>query len=201
MSKIFCTFAHAKNIVFMEEQTVFSIGHGNKTIEKFISELHSFDIHYLIDIRSKPYSKYTPHFSQQPLKATIEREHIKYVYMGQELGGLPTHDPTCFTHDGNVDYDRLKKKEYFRQGLQRLAAANSKGIHICIMCSESKPQECHRSKLIGVELQKCGVNLRHIVDVSKEKTQNQVMAELTKGFQLIDLFGEEQHFQSRKAYI
>ncbi|MDR3286231.1 MAG: DUF488 domain-containing protein [Prevotellaceae bacterium] len=185
----------------MEMQTVFSIGHGNKTIEEFVSELHSFDIQFLIDIRSKPYSKYNPHFSQQSLKVSIEREHIKYVYMGQELGGLPTHDITCFTNDGNVDYDKLKTKDYFQQGLQRLVSANNQGIHICIMCSESKPQECHRSKLIGIELQKLGINLRHIIDISKEKTQSQIISELTDGFGLSDLFGEEQHFQSRKAYI
>jgi uncharacterized protein (DUF488 family) len=180
--------------------TIFSIGHGNKTIEGFISELHSFDIRFLIDIRSKPYSKYNPHFSQQRLKTAVEQEHIKYVYMGEQLGGLPTHDITCFTSEGKVDYDILKTKDYFQQGLQRLVNASSKEINVCIMCSESKPQECHRSKLIGVELQKAGIDVRHITGVSKEKSQSMVIIELTNGRGLNGLFGEE-HFQSRKAYV
>jgi uncharacterized protein (DUF488 family) len=183
----------------MEVQTVFSIGHGNKTIDEFLSELHSFDIRFLIDIRSKPYSKFSPHFSQQPLKAIVERNHIRYVYMGQELGGLPTHDTSCFTN-GKVDYDKLKEKPFFKQGLQRLITANNQGIKVCIMCSESDPKMCHRSKVIGVELQKTGVSLQHIISVSELRTQNQVINELTKGCGLINLFGEE-NLTSRKKYI
>jgi uncharacterized protein (DUF488 family) len=184
----------------MNMQTVFSIGHGNKTIEEFVSELHSYDIRFLIDIRSKPYSKYSQHFSQQPLKAVVEREHIKYVYMGEKLGGLPTHDSTCFTNDGKVDYDKLKEKDYFKEGLQRLINANSQGIKVCVMCSESDPKMCHRSKLIGVELYKEGVEIQHIIGISKLLTQSQVIVELTKGLGLVNLFGEE-NLTSRKAYL
>ena len=184
----------------MEMQTVFSIGHGNKTIDEFVSELHSYEIKFLIDIRSKPYSKFSQHFSQQPLKTHVEKEHIRYVYMGKELGGLPTHDFTCFTKDGKVDYDKLKEKDYFKEGLQRLLKASLQGIKVCIMCSESDPKMCHRSKLIGVELQKMGINLQHIVSASKIITQNQVINELTKGYGLVNLFGEE-NFTSKKTYL
>lgn len=185
----------------MDTQTVFSIGHGNKTIEEFVSELHSYDIKFLIDIRSKPYSKYSQHFSQQSLKAVVEREHIRYVYMGEKLGGLPTHDSSCFTNDGKVDYDKLKEKNYFKEGLQRLINANLQGIKVCIMCSESDPKMCHRSKLIGVELHKiAGVELQHIIGISKLLTQSQVINGLTKGFGLMNLFGEE-NLTSRKAYL
>jgi uncharacterized protein (DUF488 family) len=186
----------------MDKQTVFSIGHGNKTIDEFVSELHSFDMEFLIDIRSKPYSKFSQHFSQQPLKMLVEKEHVKYVYMGKELGGLPTHDYTCFTSDGKVDYDKLKEKDFFKEGLQRLLKANSKGIKVCIMCSESDPKMCHRSKLIGVELEKMGVILQHIVGVSKIITQKQIDIELTDGL-IFDLFGNNrlEGLTSNKAYL
>jgi hypothetical protein len=68
------------------------------------------------------------------------------------------------------------------------------------MCSESDPKMCHRSKLIGVELLKQGIILQHIVGVSKILTQQQVINELTKGFGLVNLFGEE-NLTSREAYI
>lgn len=183
----------------MNIQTVFSIGHGNKSIDEFIAELHSFGIEYLIDIRSKPYSKYSPHFSQQQLKITIEREDIKYVYMGQELGGLP-NDSTCFSINGKIDYSKLKEKKFFINGLQRLQKANAQGNKVCIMCSESDPKMCHRSKLIGVELQKMRINLQHIVGISKSRTQQQVFSELTDGWGLVDLFGEV-NLTSRKVYL
>jgi hypothetical protein len=54
-------------------------------------------------------------------------------------------------------------------------------------------------KLIMINCKK-KIYLRHIVDVSKEKTQKQVVSELTDGFGLNNLFGEEEHFESRKAY-
>jgi len=183
----------------MNSQTVFSIGHGNKTIDQFVSELHSFGIKYLIDIRSKPYSKFSQYFSQLPLEAILKREHIVYVYMGKELGGLPTHDLTCFT-DGKVDYSKLKEKDFFKGGLQRLQKANLQGYKVCIMCSESDPKICHRSKLIGVELQKMEITLQHIIGISNKRTQQQVILEATNGNGLYDLFGEV-NFTSKKAYL
>jgi uncharacterized protein (DUF488 family) len=189
----------------MDTQTVFSIGHGNKTIEEFVLELRSYDIRFLIDIRSKPYSKYSQHFSQQPLKAVLEREQIRYVYMGEQLGGLPTHDSSCFTNDGKVDYDKLKEKDYFKGGLQRLVNANERGIKICIMCSESDPKMCHRSKIIGVELQKKGVILQHIIGISKAINQEDILLKINKIEPGANLFPVEEllsitKLHSRKQY-
>jgi uncharacterized protein (DUF488 family) len=177
---------------------IFSIGHGSKDIKELILELQSFDIKFLVDIRSIPYSKFYTHFNKSFLKYSVEKYHIKYGYMGDLLGGLPS-DRTCYT-DGKVDYNKLKNKEFFIDGLKRLHYANSQGFNVCILCSESNPKECHRTKLIGVELQKLGIELRHIVGVEKEKTQNQVIFELTNGDGLNSIFGEE-HFTSRKKYI
>jgi uncharacterized protein (DUF488 family) len=177
---------------------IFSIGHGNKDIEFFIQELKSFNIGFLIDIRTKPFSKWNPNFNQDMLKFLIIKQTIKYVYMGEDLGGLPK-DISCYTN-GKVDYDILKTKDFFQKGLERLLIADKKAINVAIMCSESNPAECHRTKLIGIELQKKEVNLRHIVGIGKEKSQSQVIAELTNGNGLITLFGEES-FTSRKQYI
>jgi uncharacterized protein (DUF488 family) len=120
--------------------------------------------------------------------------------MGKELGGLPTHDPTCFTSDGKVDYNKLKEKDFFKEGLQRLLNANFQGYRVCIMCSERDPKMCHRSKLIGVELQKTGIEMQHIIGVSDIVTQKQVINELTNGLGVDDLFGTI-NFTSRKAYL
>lgn len=177
---------------------IFSIGHGSKDIKDFILELQSFNIEYLVDIRSKPYSKFHTQFNQGFLKYSVEEYHIKYGFMGELLGGLPT-DITCYT-DGKVDYNKLRTKSFFIEGLKRLQNANNKEFNVCILCSENNPQECHRAKLIGVELQKMGIELRHIVGIEKEKTQNQVIFDLTNGNGLNRIFDEE-HFTSRKKYI
>lgn len=183
----------------MNITTIYSIGHGNKNIEIFIKELKSFGIQYLIDIRSKPYSKHNPQYNREELKISLEKERIKYVYLGDKLGGLP-NDLSCYT-DGKVDYNKLKEKEFFKQGLKRLINANNKKIKIAIMCSEKDPKECHRSKLIGEELLKFNINIKHIIGIKKYKDQHTVISELTKGKNTKDLFGNILHFESRKKYL
>ena len=183
----------------MNETTIYSIGHGNKRIEEFIQELKSFEIQYLLDIRSKPFSKWNPQFNQNELKFRIEENGIKYVYVGDILGGLP-EDRSCYDCNGKVVYDRIKEKDFFKKGLERLTIANDKHIRLAIMCSESKPTECHRSKLIGQELLKRKISLKHIISNNLVKSQELIMIELTKGKATVDLFGAEIDFTSRKSY-
>ena len=183
----------------MLETTIYSIGHGNKTIEDFITELVSFDIEYLLDIRSKPYSKWNPQFNQVVLEMELKEHGIVYVFVGDTLGGLP-EDRSCYDRHGKVVYDFIKEKDFFKEGLNRLTTANEKKIRLAIMCSESKPEECHRSKLIGQELLKKEISLQHIVSEKLVKSQETVMNELTKGKGTVDLFGNEMDFTSRKSY-
>lgn len=183
----------------MRDTTIYSIGHGNKKIESFIAELKSFDIEYLLDIRSKPFSKWNPQFNQGTLELELKKHGIQYVFVGDTLGGLP-EDRSCYDYNGKVVYDIIKEKDFFKQGLGRLTTANEKKIHLAIMCSESKPEECHRSKLIGQELLKKEISLKHIVSNKVTKSQQTVMNELTKGKGTVDLFGNEMDFTSRKSY-
>lgn len=178
--------------------TLYSIGHGNKTFEEFEEELRSFNIQYLIDVRSKPYSKWNPSFNQDMLKYLLKESGFIYVYMGDTIGGMPS-DSSCYT-DGHIDYAKVKEKEFFKEGFTRLLTAAEKELSVAIMCSESEPDKCHRSKLIGQELMKYGISLNHIVGVGKIQSQETVMAKLTKGLGTMTLFGEET-FVSRKAYL
>ncbi len=160
------------------KKELLSIGHSNKSIDQFISELKDFGIEVLIDVRSKPYSRRFSHFNKGSLKRYLESAGIKYVYLGDLLGGLPD-DPSCYTN-GKVDYDKLRKKDYFREGIEFLKEIFSSGTRAVIMCSEGNPARCHRALLIGVELFKEGIELQHIVVHNgglKVKSQAEVMQE------------------------
>lgn len=183
----------------MTDSTIYSIGHGNKKIDDFVDELKSFNIFFLLDIRSKPYSKWSPHFNQSQLEMELKKHNIKYVFVGDSLGGLPD-DRSCYDYNGKVVYDYIKEKDFFKEGLKRLTTANEKKINIAVMCSESNPSECHRSKLIGQELLKQDISIKHIISRFKFKSQELVMAELTNGNGIVDLFGNVTEFTSRKAY-
>jgi len=179
----------------MIDSTVYSIGHGNKTIDKLISELKYFNIKYLVDVRSKPYSRWNPHFNQDVFKAILKKNNIHYVFLGNEIGGLPS-DKSCYTEEGKIDYSIVKNKDFFKKGIDRLLTANSKQISIATMCSETNPEECHRSKLIGKELLLKGIDIKHILEIDKIKKQS------TINNKLFGLFANNEDFDlsSKKSY-
>lgn len=184
----------------MEKKALYTIGHGNRKAEDFLTLLKDFGIEYLIDVRSQPYSKFNPQFNQNDLKFFLEKNNIRYIFMGDIIGGRPK-DMSCYDNEGKVDYEKLKTKEFFLQGIDRLKNAYSKDINVVIMCSESKPCECHRTKLIGRVLSAENVFLKHIDENGKIKDQATVINELNKGLSEIDLFGNPINVTSRKAYL
>lgn len=175
--------------------SIYTIGYGARSIEQFIEALKTHDIDYLIDVRSAPYSRYKPEFSKNQLEHALRGEGIRYVYMGDLLGGQPG-DPDCYI-DGKVSYERVKEKDFYRQGIARVQNAFEQGLPVVLMCSEGKPETCHRSKLIGETLTELDVPLRHIDENDELKTQEEVINRLTGG--QLSLFGQHA-FTSRKRY-
>jgi uncharacterized protein (DUF488 family) len=182
----------------MYKSSIFSIGHGNKTIEQFLNELKAYQIEYVFDVRSKPFSRFNHFFNKSVLEAELVDHNITYVFVGEHLGGLP-NDITCYVN-GKVDYRKIKDKSFFKQGINLLLDANKEGLNIALMCSESKPEECHRSKLIGQELLGHGIMVNHIISSEETKDQIVVIDEIMKGKNINNLFGESLDFTSRKNY-
>jgi len=142
---------------------LFTIGHGTRKAEEFLGLLQKFNIKYLLDVRSRPYSRFNPQFNQKALQALLEANNITYVFMGDTLGGRP-EDRSVYDIKGKIDYGLLKKKPYFKTGINRVKTALEKDLDVAIMCSERKPSECHRTKLIGEVLYEDGIVLNHIDD-------------------------------------
>lgn len=187
-----------------EKSTLYSIGHGHKTMAEFTDELCDFGIKYLIDVRTNPYSKWAPHFNQGIIEDWLAQKGVRYIYMGDSIGGKP-QDDSCYDEDGFFDYQRMAEVPKFQAGLNRLVIANEKKLSVAIMCTETDPSQCHRSKLIGRELYFAyNINMSHIIEVGKSVTQTLIMTGLTKGDWLPegDLFGvcKPPYFKSRKAY-
>lgn len=176
---------------------IHTIGYGNRTIDEFTLLLKRFDVEYLVDIRSHPYSSYRPEFSREVLAAQLRQINIRYVFMGDTLGGQP-EDDSCYVN-GKVDYSLLRDREYYQSGITRLHAALSKQLSLVLMCTEAKPEECHRSKLIGQTLSEEGMEVLHIDEGGSLKTQDEVIDLLTRGQKpLFDMLFMP--FTSRKKY-
>jgi len=182
----------------MPQQSIYTIGHGGRTVETFLELLQQHHIAYLIDVRSQPYSRYQPDFTKQALEYHLNSQDIRYVFMGDKLGGRP-EDPACYT-DGKVDYELVRVQEFYQAGLERLEDAWRQELGIVLLCSERKPEQCHRSKLIGRSLLDRDIKVAHIDENDAIISQEKVMLRIIGGQP--SLFGEDFHqLTSRKRYM
>ena len=168
----------------MKNNYILTIGYGNRSIDEFIELLKKFSVQYLIDLRTSPYSKFKIDFNREAFEKKLKENQLKYVYMGDTIGGLPS-DRSCYTDD-QVDYDKVKEKDLYKEGIARLISAYNGGYTVAIMCSEGKPEMCHRSKLVAVTLEDSGVPVKHIDEKGELSSQDEVIRKIV-GDQL-DLF-------------
>ena len=163
---------------------VFTIGHSNHSEQHFLELLTKHGIQVLADVRSQPFSKYTPHFNREYLQGTLRDCRIKYLFMGDQLGGRPEGDE-FYDAEGYVLYYRLAEAEAFLKGIERIQSG-IQSYRVAMMCSEEDPSICHRHRLIAKVLNAKGIPIQHIRDDGRLDTFEQV----EPAFQQLMLFGE-----------
>lgn len=149
--------------------TIYTVGHSNQSQAQFIALLQRHDIQSLVDVRSAPYSRYVPHFNRPELEEAIERANIRYVYLGEELGGRPPTDD-FYDAQEHVLYSRVAVAPFFLRGLEKLKDEGAL-YRAAIMCSEEDPTNCHRHLLIARVLDKQGVRVLHIRGDGRQQTE------------------------------
>ena len=143
----------------MTEAQIFSIGHSNHSIDKFLSLLESSKINMVVDVRSAPFSRMFPQFNQDTLKKSLGENSIGYLFLGDQIGGR-SNDPEDYL-DGQVLYKALAQKEGFKTGIERLKEGSAK-YRIALMCSEKEPLDCHRTLLVSQALASRDIPVGHI---------------------------------------
>ncbi len=141
--------------------SIFTIGHSNHPPETFINLLVRHGVDEVADVRSAPYSRYTPHFNHEPLQQVLDDIGIAYAYLGGELGGRPA-DRSCYDADGRVQYERVAETDLFDDGLRRIIRAADER-RVALLCTEKEPLECHRTLLVARALADRGVTVAHIL--------------------------------------
>jgi len=142
------------------ERLVYTIGHSNHPIEKFIGLLKRHSISAVADVRSAPYSLHHPQFNREPLAASLQKAGIAYVFLGEELGARP-EDPACYDN-GQVDFGRMADRPEFKRGLDRILRGCDK-YRTALMCAEKEPLDCHRTILVCRNMKARGVAIKHIL--------------------------------------
>lgn len=145
----------------MVSRCIYSLGHSNHSIDRFLELVSAHQIRVITDVRSTPQSSWNPQFNREALTKDLAAVGVSYVFLGRELGARST-DPSCYK-DGQVQFDRLAQTDLFKSGLDRLESGLAKFDRIAMMCAEGDPLQCHRSILISRELAGRGVETFHIL--------------------------------------
>jgi uncharacterized protein (DUF488 family) len=154
----------------------------------FLDLLRQHRVEAVVDVRSRPYSKYTPHFSGDALRAALRDAEVTYVFLGGELGGRPDEDEYYDDQD-HVLYWRLAESPRFLEGIGRLEAGIER-FRVAIMCSEDDPIGCHRRLLVGRVLAVRGIAVEHIRGSGIVETEEQVASREAAARPQLALFDE-----------
>lgn len=124
---------------------LYTVGHSVHPIDHFIDILRINKINAVADVRSSPYSKFTPQFNRDPFEKSLKNNGIHYVFLGSELGAR-RDEPECY--EGNkVVYRKVADLPSFKLGVSRLREGTEK-MRVAIMCAEKDPLTCHRAVLV-----------------------------------------------------
>jgi uncharacterized protein (DUF488 family) len=111
------------------------VGHGARSVVAFVFLLQQSRIERLVDVRAYPASRRHPHFSREPLSASLAEAGIVYEWQGKALGGMrkggyaPHMETPLFVVAASALIDSSRRER------------------ICLMCAEADPTRCHRSHI------------------------------------------------------
>ena len=175
---------------------IFSIGHSNHPLTRFLEMLSRADVTAVVDIRSQPVSRWAPQFNREALISTLEGVGVSYFFMGRELGGRPKI--TALLTDGKPDYAKMARDASFRSGIAQLLEESKKHT-VALLCAERDPVNCHRFLLVGRHLAGKGIALSHILADGKIESQAQTEERMIALKPSPELFGEEDAPPARKS--
>lgn len=143
---------------------LYSIGHSNRSLEEFLSLLHSADVGAVADVRAQPFSRLWPHFNREALASGLASAGMRYLWIPQ-LGGRRGRRNrqsrhTAWTVEAFRNYAEHAESEEFAAGLSVLLDLGS-ARRTAFMCAEALYWQCHR-RLIADHLLVRGYRVWHL---------------------------------------
>ena len=142
--------------------TLYTVGHGIRTLEELRAVLASASVERLVDVRRYPGSRRNPHLSRSSLEAAVPG----YEWWGEALGGRRSRVAgsrhTAWTNDAFAGYADHMDSPPFLAALARLLDAATERP-AAVMCAETLWWKCHR-RLIADAATMAGMPVVHLLD-------------------------------------
>lgn len=125
-----------------------TVGFAGKTLEDFVELLRGAGVSKVIDIRLRPDTQLSAYARQRDLRYFLG--HYEGIAYEHDLELAPTPeilDEYRATKDWNTyvaGFSRLMREREMSDALQRAIAGHES---VALLCSEAKPEKCHRRLL------------------------------------------------------
>jgi hypothetical protein len=181
----------------MNKRKLYTIGYtlfcGRNGIdtEKMFETLQRYNVSYLADVRSVPFSKQYPQCNANCLKSIGASFSVPYIHM-PELGAKASSEQDVFSKAKDiffddifpiaaskrpeklelnrdekiVDFNKFRNDDFFLQGIKRIENAYDTNYTLALMCSEKDPINCHRYFLVSRKIEQVlgeWIDVEHIV--------------------------------------
>ena len=148
------------------KRQLFSIGHSNQPLDRFLGLLVQHRVEALVDIRRFPSSRKYPHWNEKNLAASVQEAGIEYHWI-EALGGrrrskkaAPASLNLGLRNESFRTYaDYMLTEEFHRAAGELLEIAARK--RTAMMCAEAVYWRCHR-RLVSDFLLAKNVTVQHI---------------------------------------
>src|ERR1700733_2121093 len=144
---------------------LFTIGHSNHSLERFLALLNQNEIEVLADIRRFPGSRKRTYFNQDKLATSIQEAGIEYQWF-ESLGGRRNKEQGESANMGLRNeqfrnYADYMLTEKFQEAVKQLLEI-AKRKRTAFMCAEGLFWQCHR-RLVSDYLLANGLTVKHIM--------------------------------------
>jgi uncharacterized protein (DUF488 family) len=154
---------------------LFTIGHSDHEMQELMPLLSRHRIDTIADVRSQPYSRFSPQFNREVLKDCLKIAGIDYVFLGRELGARRAERESY--RGRQARYDLISHLPAFQEGLDWIRR-EIPSRRISLLCAEKDPLECHRTILVCRHLRSDPLEINHILEDGSIENTDQAESRL-----------------------
>ena len=159
---------------------LYTIGHSTYPVEHLLELLRLYEVQYVLDVRSMPFSRYAHQYNANEIGPYLQERGIAYFDMGRYFGARQP-DRKYYSKEGYLDFEAFRASDLFKKGKDNV----KKGLeenNIALMCTEKHPIDCHRAIMVARGFELDGVDVKHILHDKTCLTQKEL------GLQLLDKY-------------